>query len=62
MRFYDDLGHCPKCGKWCGKIMGTITKEWGLKKVEGNCKRHGLVDLSHQSWSVDDFVEHGEIQ
>lgn len=52
--FYDDLGHCPICGKFCSNIIGHFNFG-GLQKVYGICKTHGKVDLSNQSWSTDDF-------
>ncbi len=55
MRVYEDLGHCPKCGKFCGKIVGTGNEYSGLVKVTGICKIHGKVDLSNQSWGYEDF-------
>ena len=54
-RFYEDLGHCPKCGKFCGNIQGTFNGLEQLIKVEGDCKTHGTVDLTGQSWSAEDF-------
>ena len=58
-RFYDDQGHCPKCGKWVKNIVATLSELEGIKKVEGECKTHGKVDISHQAWSREDF-EGGE--
>lgn len=58
MKFYGDLGHCPKCGKFCANIIGHFNNE-GLQKVMGVCKKHGKVDLSHQSWDADGFTEGG---
>ena len=55
MIFYDDRGHCPKCGKFCGNIVGQISEAEGLSKVEGDCKTHGTVDLTDQSWAYEDF-------
>ncbi len=55
MRFFQDLGHCPKCGKFCGKIQGEGNEYIGLAKVTGVCKVHGEVDLSSQSWGYEDF-------
>lgn len=55
MTRYDDRGHCPKCGKFCGNIMGEINEIDGLRKVEGDCKDHGTVDLTGQSWAIEDF-------
>ena len=59
MTRYGDVGHCPKCGRFCGNIMGEISEAEGLSKVEGVCKVHGTVDLTGQSWAVEDF-EHEE--
>jgi hypothetical protein len=53
--YWGDRGHCPKCGKFCGKITGHGNCELGLIKVTGICKTHGEVDLTHQEWSFDDF-------
>jgi len=53
---YGDRGHCPKCGRFCGKIVGTIRNE-GLDKVTGICRMHGEVDLSDQDWGYEDFDE-----
>jgi len=59
--FYDDRGHCPKCGKFCGDIKATLNEIDGIKKVKGKCKTHGVVDLSKQSWAYEDFDnENGE--
>ena len=61
MILYGDCGHCPKCGRFCGKIMGTFdgfTEQ--LTKVEGICKIHGKVDLTSQSWGADDFDYYGQ--
>ena len=55
MSFYDDRGHCPKCGKFCGEIEALVNEIDGIKKVEGKCKAHGKVDLSDQSWGYEDF-------
>ena len=54
-RFYEDLGHCPKCGKWVKNIVATVSELEGIKKVEAECKIHGKVDISHQGWSWEDF-------
>ncbi len=59
MTFYGDLGHCPKCGKFCGGIQGRLNR-MGLHGVTGACKTHGKVDLSHQSWSYDHFENEGK--
>ena len=50
----DERGHCPKCGRFCGQIVGTIRNE-GLVKVTGECRAHGEVDLSDQDWGYEDF-------
>lgn len=53
--YWGDRGHCPKCGKWVGNIVGRINDEVGLIKVAGVCTTHGEVDISHQDWIFDDF-------
>lgn len=55
MTRYGDVGHCPECGRFCGNIRGLISEMDGLMKVEGDCKVHGTVDLTGQSWAVEDF-------
>jgi len=55
MIFYDDRGHCPKCGRFCGQIFAYGNESRGLFKVKGFCKVHGEVDLTSQSWEWDDF-------
>jgi hypothetical protein len=54
--FWEDRGHCPACGKFCKNIIGTANSE-KLVKVEGTCKIHGVVDLTDQSWSYEDFFD-----
>ena len=53
--YWEDRGHCPKCGRFCGSITGYGGDEIGLQKVTGICKKHGLVNLTNQEWSYDDF-------
>jgi len=53
--YWEDRGHCPKCGKFCGQIMAYGNESRGLFKVKGTCRTHGEVDLTDQSWSWDDF-------
>ena len=53
--YWDDRGHCPKCGKFCGQIEGKGNEMRGLFEVTGVCKKHGKVDLTGQSWSWDEF-------
>ncbi len=53
-------GHCPKCGKFCKAIQGWfkgLAGEESLYKVTGICKKHGKVDLTHEEWDYDDFME-----
>jgi hypothetical protein len=52
---WGDRGHCPKCGRFCGDIVGTIKPDCGLVRVEGQCRTHGTVDLSKQDWDYEDF-------
>lgn len=55
MIFYDDRGHCPKCGRFCGQIFAYGNESRGLFKVKGFCKVHGEVDLTDQSWTYEEF-------
>ncbi|HUS46135.1 MAG TPA: hypothetical protein VM219_08930 [Phycisphaerae bacterium] len=57
---WGDRGHCPKCGRFCGDVVGTTSESRGLERVEGTCRQHGRVDLSKQEWSYEDFVGEGE--
>jgi len=52
---WGDRGHCPKCGRFCGNIKGQANEHFGLFKVTGMCKIHGVVDLTQQAWEYDDF-------
>ncbi len=60
MRFFGDLGHCPKCGKFCSNIQGEGNEYVGLARVTGICKVHGEVDLSSQDWGYEDFFKEDE--
>lgn len=52
--YWGDRGHCPKCGRFCGSIVGFASEE-KLHRVVGKCSVHGSVDLSGQAWSHDEF-------
>ena len=60
-RFHEDLGHCPnerikqQCGKWVKNIIGIISEN-GVESVEAECKVHGKVDISSQSWAYADLI------
>jgi hypothetical protein len=58
--YWGGRGQCPKCGRFVGRILGTVSEAIGLVKVEGICKTHGEVDLTEQDWSHDDFVRDEE--
>lgn len=58
MSRYGDTGHCPKCGKFCSKIVAT-SNEGRIVKIGSVCKVHGKVDLTNQSWNYDDFCHGG---
>ena len=45
---------CPECGKFTSKVTATINYE-RIIKVEGICKKHGLVDISGGSWAWENF-------
>ena len=53
--YWGDRGHCPKCGRFCGAIVGFGSEDRGLYEVRGECHRHGDVDLTGQEWSWEDF-------
>lgn len=58
MYYWGDRGHCPKCGRFVGNILGTTNDLNGLVRVEGNCKKHGTVDITDQEWSCEEFEEY----
>lgn len=53
--YWGGRGNCPECGRFVGHIRGTINPLMGLVRVTGVCKYHGVVDLTHQGWSFDEF-------
>jgi len=56
----DIVGHCPTCGRFCGGIVALISEVDGIRNVAGKCFVHGIVDLTNQPWSCDDFEEENE--
>ena len=55
--YWGDRGHCPKCGRFVGDIVGYVSEVKGVTRVEGTCRWHGIVDITHQEWSYSDFVD-----
>ena len=48
-------GHCPFCGRYCKGVHATFDGLENLKRVNGICSQHGVVDLTKQAWNYDDF-------
>lgn len=59
MTMWGDRGHCPKCGRFCGEISALVSPDFGIKDVHGRCSVHGIVDLTGQAWSYEDFDNQG---
>lgn len=51
---------CLNCGKFCKNVIATADGDENIKKVEGDCKKCGHVDLTKGSWSWEDFFGYGE--
>lgn len=47
--------HCPKCGRFVKEISIFANGLDEIVKVEGVCKKHGIVDVTNQDWDYDDF-------
>ncbi len=50
------IPYCPKCGKFVSDVVAHMKAEQ-VEKVEGSCKKHGVMNLTGQDWSADDFEE-----
>jgi hypothetical protein len=40
--YWGGRGNCPACGRFCGHILGTVSEEIGIIKVEGVCNKPGV--------------------
>jgi len=49
---------CPECGRFVSFDMITVIRD-GLDtiiRIEGNCKKHGIVDVKNTAdWCYEDF-------
>lgn len=54
--------HCH-CGRFVGNIKATIVGiDDRIIKVTGVCKKHGVVDITDQDWTYEDFFPEEEDQ
>jgi len=49
--------NCPNCGRFLGNIVATIIMGDVVKKVEGTCKKCGVVDVTDGDWEREDFCD-----
>lgn len=44
---------CPACAKFLAKVNASVNLNGDILKVEGICKKHGVVEPT--DWDYEDF-------
>ena len=47
------MSKCPRCGKYLKDVVALVDGFDQVKKVEGKCKKHGVIETN--DWEYWDF-------